>query len=107
MANLREGFFSRLSKNYNEGDWKLIKPIAIQIDLITFSCSDSEAITIKSDITASLLVPAYNNPNPSAEASPITEAPARRISFSLSETVSFPEANPVNPKPKQAPCITT
>lgn len=41
-----------------EGDWKLIKPIAIQIDLITFSCSDSEAITIKSDITASLLVPA-------------------------------------------------
>ena len=66
-----------------EGDWKLINPMAMQTDLMIFSCSDSEAVAISSEIIDSLLVPAKTRPSPKAEASPMTDVLALRISFSL------------------------
>lgn len=46
------GLFSRLSKNSRDGDWKLIKPIEMQTDLIIFSCSLSDAVAISYEIMA-------------------------------------------------------
>jgi hypothetical protein len=40
-AIFRAGLFSKFSKNSNDGFWKLINPIAMQIDLRIFSCSVS------------------------------------------------------------------
>jgi len=48
-AIFNDGLFSRFYKNSKDGLWKLIKPIAMQIDLKIFSCSVSCANAIKSD----------------------------------------------------------
>lgn len=106
-AHLKFWFCSRLSRNYVEGDPKLIKPMDKQIDLRVFSCSVSCAIAIKSERIDSLLVPANVRPIAKAEASPMTDVLEFKISFSLSPTVSFPVAKAVRPKPKQAPCMIT
>ena len=106
-AILRDGLFSRFSKNSRDGLWNEIRPIAIQIDLKTFSCSVSWAKAIKSDKIDSLLVPANAKPNEMAEAYPITEVLLFKMSLSLSPIASLPEANDVKPSPRQAPCITT
>jgi hypothetical protein len=41
IANFKLGLPYKLSKNYSEGEPKLIKPIANEIDLKVFSCSIS------------------------------------------------------------------
>jgi hypothetical protein len=87
IANFKLGFPYKLSKNYNEGEPKLISPMDSAIDLKVFSCSTSCAIEIKSDSIDSLLVPANVSPIARAEASPITDVLEFSISFSLSPTV--------------------
>ncbi len=37
-AIFKIGLFYKFSRNSNEGDWKLIKPIEMQIDRRIFSC---------------------------------------------------------------------
>lgn len=44
------GLASRFSRNSLEGDWKLISPIEMQTDRITFSCSLSEAVAMSSEM---------------------------------------------------------
>lgn len=52
------GFYSRFLRNSVEGDWKLMRPIAMQTERMIFSCSDSEAVAMSSEMMDSLLVPA-------------------------------------------------
>lgn len=51
MANFIVGFYYKFLRNSVEGDWKLMSPMAMHTDRMIFSCYDSEAVAISSEIT--------------------------------------------------------